>query len=595
MTDETPQTRAGTTGAKAGKAGSPRATTEAGRAGHPPVRSRPDRYLVAAVPPVDIHAITEQLSQDPSCRIIRVLGGSGTADAGTTVGFPGVAVIEMTPERAAALAANPAVLIEPDCAAWTGPAAQLPPITTQRVTLEALDDAMRPIEGATIAVTGTGIQVTGYTGPNGRVEITAMPEVLSTASAIEVHPPRGCWPRRVPRPLLSEHATARVTCTRITTTCPDFPEGALDSWGARAMGFDRLPPTYRGNGVKVALIDSGAATGHPDLSGLIEHGRDFIGRDEEKGWQEDLIGTGTHHATLIAGRDDGAGIVGLSPEAQVYICRVTPGGSAAELIEALDYCIDQQVDVVMLGAWTPEQSGLLAAKVDQAWRDGIACIAPASWSAPSASPRVLSVGAIGQLGTFPADYAAAAELSPQLTPEGFFIPSTGTGPGGPAPGSSAVDCCAPGFAVIGGLPPSSYGPLSGPGSAAAHVTALAALILAHHPQFRREPRNRSMTRDAARPARLLEIIRGSCRPLPQLDPAGAGAGIPDAAVALSVAPWGAYPPLPMPYPMPEPGRSSAQPPVSAPGPVPASPPEVRISLEPLDAAMAAAALLSRDG
>jgi subtilisin family serine protease len=62
-------------------------------------------------------------------------------------------------------------------------------------------------------------------------------------------------------------------------------------------------------------IDSGVATGHPDLSGRIEHGWDLIGRDQEKGWQEDLIGTGTHHAALIAGRDDGTGIVGLAPEA----------------------------------------------------------------------------------------------------------------------------------------------------------------------------------------------------------------------------------------------------------------------------------------
>jgi subtilisin len=83
-----------------------------------------------------------------------------------------------------------------------------------------------------------------------------------------------------------------------------------------------------------------------------------------------------------------------------------------------------------------------------------------------------------------------------------------------------------------------------------------------------------MTRDSARPARLLEIIKGSCRPLPQLDPERTGAGMPDVAVALSVAPWGAYPPLSMPYPATVPNPNGGTP------------------LEPLSAAMRAAGLIA---
>jgi hypothetical protein len=174
-------------------------------------------------------------------------------------------------------------------------------VVTQRVVVEVLDDDMRPIEGAADTLAGT----------DGRTEITVTPEMLAAPTAVEIHPPRGCWPVRVHRPLVNQASPTRVVCTRITTTYPEFPERALDSWGARVMGFGRLAPTYRGNGVRIALIDSGAAAGHPDLSGQLEHGRDLIGQDE-KGWQEDLIGTGTHHATLIGGRDDGTGIVGLA-------------------------------------------------------------------------------------------------------------------------------------------------------------------------------------------------------------------------------------------------------------------------------------------
>lgn len=574
MTDQTPQDRAAA--AKPGKGASmrtstgPRTSTGATRPERLTLRARPDRYLVAAVPPADLRAIAAQLEQDRSGRLIRVLGGRGNPG-----GFAGVAVLEMTAEHAARLAAHQGIRIEPDYTASTHPA-QLPPAVTRQVSFEVLDDGTRPIEGATIILTGAGVLATGTTGPDGRAVITAGSELVTAAETLEVHPPRGCWPTRARRPLLGTAlldtgGPIRVNCTRITTTYPDFPERALESWGANVMGFGRLPPTYRGNGVRVALIDSGVATGHPDLAGRIEKGRDLIGQDQEKGWQEDLVGTGTHHATLIAGRDDGTGIVGLAPEAEIHICRVTPGGSTAALIEALDYCIEQRMDVAMLGACVREQSALLTAKVEEAWRNGIACIAAAQsadgpcW--PATSPYVLTVGAIGQLGTFPPDGTDTAAVTPRLTPEGFFVP---------APDTPAVDCRAPGVAIISGIPPSSYGPLSGSGTAAAHVTALAALILAHHPLFRREPGKPSMTRDWTRPAWLLELIKGSCRPLVPLDPARTGAGMPDAAVALGVAPWGFYPPLPMPYPALSPAL------------------EGRTPLEPLNAAMVAAGLIAGD-
>jgi subtilisin family serine protease len=571
MTDETPQNRTPT--AKAAKGTPPRAGAGMKRPDGPLVRSRPDRYLLAAAPPADVRVITSQLERDEACRVIGTLSGSGSPG-----GCPGIVVIEMTPEHAAMLAAYPGIHLEPDYSAVRRGQdhAKLPPVTTQHVAFEVLDDGMRPIEGAAVAIADSGFPATTFTGPDGRAEITVTPQALTAATAIEVHPPRGCWPVRVRRPLFGTADPVRVICTRITTTYPDFPERALDSWGARVMGFGWLPPTYQGSGVRVALIGSGAAIGHPDLSGQIEHGRDLIGRDEEKGWQEDLIGTGTHYATLIAGRDDGTGIVGLAPEAEIHICRVSPGGSAADLIEALDYCIAQHVDVAMFDACLSEQSALLAAKVEEARQNGIACIAAADGAGgpcwPAALPQVLAVGAIGQLGTFPPEDTDTATLTPQLTPEGFFVPAFSSG----GLDSSVVDCCAPGVAVISGLPPSSYGPLSSSGTAAAHVTALAALILAHHPLFRRQPGRPDMTRDSARSARLFEVIKGSCRPLPQLDPARAGAGIPDAAVALGVAPWATHPPLSMPYPAPAPT------------------PDGRMPHEPLTAAMRAAGLIGND-
>src|SRR5258707_14748506 len=140
MTNETPQDRGAAASrqdraaaARAGKGAQPRA--EANRPDSPRVRTRPDRFLLAAVPPADVRAITAQLEHDQSCRVLRTLSRPGSPG-----GSPGVAVLETTPEHAAMLAASPGIHIEPDHTA--GPRAPahgtLPPVATQRVTFEVL-------------------------------------------------------------------------------------------------------------------------------------------------------------------------------------------------------------------------------------------------------------------------------------------------------------------------------------------------------------------------------------------------------------------------------------------------------------------------
>jgi hypothetical protein len=68
--------------------------------------------------------------------------------------------------------------------------------------------------------------------------------------------------------------------------------------------------------------------------------------------------------------------------------------------------------------------------------------------------------------------------------------------------------------------------------AASHVTGLAALVLAHHPDFQGpfKPRN------ADRVDRLFQILRASTQPVNAGDPRRTGFGIPDVLVALGLAP-----------------------------------------------------------
>ena len=546
--------------------------------------TRPERYLVAAAPPAEAHALAGQLGQDPQISVVRMIQRARSSD-----GYPPIAVIETTPERAAELARLPTLHVEPDQRlGWgqmadhdageiidflAGPAGEL-----QRVVIMVEDDRGRPLPDAAVCLSGQGLPAAGFSGADGQAELTVAAETAAGPELLIVRPARGCWPTRVVRPHLPTGKVVTVRCDRIVTTFPGFPDRALSSWGAHVMGFGMLPPTHRGQGVKIALIGSGAAATHPDLVNRLADGRDVVGEDD-KTWREDLIGTGTHEAVLIGGHDDGTGVSGLAPEAEVHICRTAPGGTCADLIEALDYCIEQEIDVAMTSTGITADSMLLAAKISQAREHGISCIAAVGdggreIARPAALPGVLAVGALGQLGTFPFGSGIAAQLAGPPTVDGLFAPKF-------ANHGQGLDCCAPGVAVVSGVPPASYGPLSGTGIAAAHVAAAAVLVLAHHPQFRAEGNRAATCRDASRVDRLFQLILAACRPLPGIGSARSGAGLPNVPAAVGVTPWESH--------WTSRGSSAQPAPSSAASPAPEDP--LRAAFAPLEAAMQSAGLI----
>src|SRR5258708_36937684 len=69
--------------------------------------------------------------------------------------------------------------------------------------------------------------------------------------------------------------------------------------------------------------------------------------------------------------------------------------------------------------------------------------------------------------------------------------------------------------------------------AAAHVTGLAALVLAHHPDFQGPFR----ARNSDRVDRLFQILKASAQPVSVGDPRRTGFGLPDVLAALGLAPW----------------------------------------------------------
>jgi len=129
----------------------------------------------------------------------------------------------------------------------------------------------------------------------------------------------------------------------------------------------------------------------------------------------------------------------------------------------------------------------------------------------------MAVAAVGKLKEFPADSSHALSVVPQLigSDDIFAASFSGAGP--------QVVFSAPGVAVVSTVPGAGYAAADGTSAAAAHVTGLAALVLAHHPLFQ-EGSFRARSEQGVHA--LFDLLRASAVPRVR-DPLRAGVGVPD--------------------------------------------------------------------
>jgi subtilisin family serine protease len=506
----------------------------------------------------DLDSVVKALEGDGDVTILRCIGPRPPAGSfpGLDPGGPALIAAEMPMARAEVLARNLQLVVEVDAplepAVSTLDAAfrLAPPVlqpgydisvvrpfygTPVTVTVEVTDPDGGPVEGATVCAVGARGPALGLTDSKGRAELTLLEDSAELVRVLCVMPARHHWSRWIPEPHLDAARPNPVVVQPLDAFFPGFPEHQLVGWGLRAMRIDQLPPAMQGKGARIAFIDSGAATGsHPDLRNPAT-GFDLVAGNAT-GWKDDTLAHGTHGLGVVAGGRTGAGVRGIAPEVEVVVLKVLPGGRCSTLIEAIDRCIEEEVDVIHLGLTTTRPSVLLEQRLQQARQLGIACVAAAGNTAgpvtyPASSSAVLAVAAVGRLGEFPPDSHHAAQAVPgvPISPDGFFAARLSAfGP--------EVDVCGPGVAVVSTVPPDGYGAWDGTSSAAAHVSGLAALLVAHHPDFAGPFRART----AARVDRLFDILRRSARALAVGDARRTGFGLPDALVAFGdvIAPVG---------------------------------------------------------
>jgi len=399
------------------------------------------------------------------------------------------------------------------------------------VTLVVKDiNTQTPIPQAGVYLIGSIWYANGITDKNGEVSLTLYGETSDTLKGLMVKPARNYWSFWLPNPALPRDQPNTVYLRPLQDKIPNFPQQEVYGWGQQAMKLNAAQVPYRGNGVKVAIIDSGGYLEHLDLPDEAT-GADFTKDATETSWQQDTIGHGSHVAGVIGGLIEATGIRGFAPDADYYVFKIFPGGTFSALIDSLNQCIEAQVDLVNLSLGSSKYSEQLVQKIREATDAGVACIAAAGNSAtkiqyPAAYDDVLAVAAIGQHNTFPTDSGHNRQIGQYQSTDGQYFAAKFTCF---AQDDQRMDVCAPGVAVTSPVPnqPDAYAAWDGTSMACPHVVGLAALILESREDIRTMPRGR------ARVEALFQAIRASADDL-GLPPDYQGSGLPNVLKALNL-------------------------------------------------------------
>ncbi len=516
------------------------------------LRQRKGQFLIAprrhpgmqmmGIAPLSMATVEQALKDSPDIEIIDRVGPKQIVGAlATGMQEGGVLVARMNEDKAQALAlqAQGQLIVERDQplqlfdADYPQPAMVSYNLPLGGAAFSAdfqLLGKGQPVEGAEVYLFGSLLPARGISDANGRVRLTLYGDSAASVRRLYVKPRADYWSFFQERPEVSD-SEVNVVGLRALSDWPglkSFPQQQQLTWGQRAMRLDQLPNTYRGQGVKIAVVDSGCANSHQDLT-QVTRGYDIVNKATSTStWNVDTIAHGSHCTGVIAGLDSATGIRGFAPDAEIHACKLFPGGQISQLIEALEYCIEHQIDVVNLSLGGAEPSEALEQQIIRARRAGVACIVAAGNSGgpvqyPGSSPHVLTVAAIGRINEFPADSYHTQTLTPQVDANGFFAARFSCfGP--------EISVCAPGVAITSSVPDNNFAAWDGTSMAAPHVTGLAALVLAHHPDFR----GAGQIRNAERVERLFQIIKRSCQPLMLGDARRTGFGLPDVVRAVGL-------------------------------------------------------------
>ena len=229
-------------------------------------------------------------------------------------------------------------------------------------------------------------------------------------------------------------------------------------WGIERIGADIAWGDSSGTMVNVAILDSGADLDHLDLLTNIKGNYNTI--NPRKSAQDDH-GHGTHVAGIVAAVNNDIGVVGVGPQVNLYAVKVLNRkneGSLSDIIDGLQWCIDNHMQVVNMSLGTLYSN--------QSFHDAIIAVHNAG---------IVQVAAAGNEGSggiiYPARYSETIAVSSVDSADQLATSSSR---------GTEIDLAAPGVQIYSTYYDGLYTFKSGTSMAAPHVTGTAALVLSKY-------------------------------------------------------------------------------------------------------------------
>jgi subtilisin family serine protease len=281
-------------------------------------------------------------------------------------------------------------------------------------------------------------------------------------------------------------AVARVTGQN---TFADVPDVGGNNWGADLVKAPEVwAQGYTGQGVVVAVIDTGVDRNHEDLrnniwtnaneiadNGIDDDGNGYV--DDNYGWNFsgnnnntlDGNGHGTHVSGTIAGENNNYGVTGIAYNAKIMPVKVlndSGSGSYNSIAQGVRYAVDNGADIINLSLGGKYSNRTLESAIDYASSKGVIVVMAAGNDGES-SPD------------YPARYAYKSGIAVGAVDRNNNIADFSD-----RSGTSEISyVTAPGVRVYSTVPNNQYAVYSGTSMAAPHVAGVVALMLSANPNL----------------------------------------------------------------------------------------------------------------
>ena len=256
--------------------------------------------------------------------------------------------------------------------------------------------------------------------------------------------------------------------------------------GIELIAAPEIWENAKGEGITVAILDTGCDVTHPDLSERIIGGRNFTHDDDgQPDVYIDYNGHGTHVAGTIAAINNSTGVVGVAPEASLLILKVLDKSGSGQydwIIDGINYAVEQKVDIISMSLGGPVDVPELHQAIQNAIANQILVVCAAGnegdgqsssneFAYPACYNEVISVGSVNL-------QRSSSEFSNS---------------------NNEVDLVAPGEGILSTYVNGTYAKLSGTSMATPHVSGALALI--------KQIANRNFERDLTEPELYAQLIK----------------------------------------------------------------------------------------